>query len=920
MLTRAEIIANAQKFSNDWKEAKDEDADAKSFWDALFLVYGTPRKNVATFEHRVKRADGTTGFIDLLWKGKLLVEHKSAGRSLADARKQAQEYVNELKLADRPEWLIVSDFQNFEVIKQSDGTEYIFKLSDLDKNIDKLGFIGGFTLRMPSASTPVNIKAVELLGDIYDALKDGGYPSHELPSLLVRILFALFSEDTAIFEPEQFRNLIADFSKEDGSDLGSLLDTFFEVLNTPEASRQKHINPALAAFPYVNGALFSRRLPNAAMNEAMRNALLKAADFDWTQISPAIFGSLFQSVMEGAERRALGAHYTSEDDILKLIKPLFLDDLQAELETIIADKSSRRDAKLDAYHDKIAGLKFLDPACGCGNFLIIAYRELRKLETRLLVERYKGKSAGFLDVSLFVKLNVDDMYGIEIEEFPAEIAKVGMWLMDHICNRELAAAFGKAFTRLPLKTSATIVCANALTTDWATVIAPDKCSYIMGNPPFVGAKFLSDEQKADISIVMHGIKNAGVLDFVAAWYVKAAHYTRGTDIECAFVSTNSITQGEQVSVLWSHLFDDGCYIIFAHRTFPWQSEARGMAHVHVVIVGFGRKYRASKTIYDHSDRAHTRAIIATSISPYLIDGPQTVVSSANSPLCSAIPEIGIGNKPIDGGHYIFSTTERDAFIALEPASATLFRRYIGADEFLNGGERWILWLGETSASVLKSMPLVVDRIDCVRKFRLGSKSTPTKKIASTPTRYHVENIPKGRYLALPKVSSMRRTYIPIDFMSVDTFVSDLMFMIVNAKLYHFGVLSSLMHNSWMRTVAGRLKSDYRYSGGIVYNNFIWAEAATAAQKKAVEVAAQGVLDARANHAGETLANLYDPNLMPADLVKAHQALDRAVDACYRKQPFTSEMERVQYLFKLYEQKVAPLAVAVAAKKSKTKVK
>ncbi|MEK8123179.1 DNA methyltransferase [Methylocystis sp. IM4] len=782
MLTKAEIIARAQKFSNDWKDAKDEIAEKQSFWDALFLVYGTPRKNVAQYEHRIKYEDGKTGFIDLLWKGKLLVEQKSAGKDLAIARKEAQEYANCLKLADRPEWLVVSDFQNFEVIKQSDGSEYKFQLSELDKNIDKLGFIGGFTLRMPSASTPVNIKAVELLGDIYDALKDGGYPSHELPSLLVRILFALFSEDTAIFEPEQFRNLIGDFSKDDGSDLGSLLDRFFEVLNTPEDKRQKHISPELAAFPYVNGALFGRRLPNAAMNESMRNALLKAADFDWTQISPAIFGSLFQSVMEGAERRALGAHYTSEDDILKLIKPLFLDDLQAELGTIIADKSSRREAKLDAYHNKIAALKFLDPACGCGNFLIIAYRELRKLETRLLVERYKGQSAGFLDVSLFVKLNVDDMYGIEIEEFPAEIAKVGMWLMDHICNRELAAAFGKAFTRLPLKTSATIVCANALTTDWATVIAPDKCAYIMGNPPFSGARVMSVQQKAELRALFPSNTLSGDMDYVTGWYLKAAAYVDNRPIDCAFVSTNSITQGEQVSILWPIILGRGFKIQFAHRTFKWESEARGAAHVHVVIVGFSKRDRKNKQIFDH-DGVGVRVINAQHISPYLIDYPSdTTVRSRTAPLCD-VPKIAMGNQPIDNGNYIFTTEEKHQFLLIEPSAAPYFRLFIGTRELLNGSDRWILWLGDCKPSQLKAMPKVVERVEAVRSYRAASKRDQTKAKSSMPTRYMTENIPTCPYMALPEVSSERRIYMPIAYLTPDVFSSNKIRLLPNASLY-----------------------------------------------------------------------------------------------------------------------------------------
>lgn len=913
MLTRSEIIAKAAQFSDDWKDAKDEDAEAKSFWDALFLVFGTPRKNVARFEVPIKRKDSSTGYIDVLWKGKLLVEHKSKGKSLVDARKQAQEYVLELKPADRPQWLVVCDFDRFEVIEQATGAEHHFQLADLSRNIDALGFIAGFQPRKPSVSAPVNIKAVELLGEVYDTLKAGGYPQHELPPLLVRLLFALFAEDTAIFEPEQFRSLILDHSKEDGSDLGSLLDTFFEVLNTDPTKRQKLLPAHLAAFPYVNGALFNHRLSNAAMDKAMRDALLKATEFDWTQISPAIFGSLFQSVMEGAERRALGAHYTSEDDILKLIKPLFLDELDAELASILRD-ANRREAKLDLFHDKIAKLKLLDPACGCGNFLIVAYRELRRLETKLLVERYKATASSFLDIDLFVLLNVDAMYGIELEEFPAEIARVGMWLMDHICNTELAAAFGKSFSRLPLKKTATIVCANALTTDWASVLPADECSYVIGNPPFIGARVMSTQQKSELRALFPAASNSGDVDYVGGWYMKATDYVGQRNIDCAFVSTNSITQGEQVSILWPTVFQRGFLIQFAHRTFKWRSEARGAAHVHVVIVGFSRTNRSRKVIFDHTD-ATTREVVATNISPYLVDASNTAVSSRTTPLCD-VPAIAMGNQPIDDGNYIFTEAQKAAFLASEPAAAQFMHRYIGAEEFLNGNDRWILWLANCTPTQLRAMPLVLERVEAVRAFRAKSSRAQTLRIASTPTRFMTENMPASTYLAMPEVSSERRLYMPIGFLPATTFCSNLMRLMPNATEYEFGILSSLMHNAWMRTVAGRLESRYRYSAGIVYNNFIWPENATDAQKTKVKDAAQHVLDVRAKYPTETLSNLYDPTLMPADLVKAHEALDRAVDACYRKQPFVSEMERVQYLFKLYEAKVAPLALATKGRRKR----
>lgn len=917
MLTRSEIIAKAAQFSAEWKDARDEDAEAKSFWDALFLVFGTPRKNVARFEVPIRRADGKIGYIDVLWKGKLLVEHKSKGKSLLDARRQAQEYILELKPSDRPEWLVVCDFENFEVIEQATGVEHHFKLGDLARNIDALGFIAGFRPRKPTTSAPVNIKAVELLGEIYDALKGSSYPSHELPPLLVRLLFALFAEDTAIFEPEQFRSLIIDHSKDDGSDLGSTLDAFFEVLNTEPSKRQKLLPDYLAAFPYVNGALFSHRLPNAAMNKGMRDALLRATEFDWTQISPAIFGSLFQSVMEGAERRALGAHYTSEEDILRVTQPLFLDGLTAELDAILADKSARKNARIDAYHQKLSQITLLDPACGCGNFLIVAYRELRKLETKLLVERYRDTASSFLDIDLFVKLNVDMMYGIELEEFPAEIAKVGMWLMDHICNTELAAAFGKSFTRLPLKKSATIVGANALTTPWSSVLAADKCNFIIGNPPFVGKKEQNDTQKSELRSVFNPGAKVGNLDYVTAWYAKAASYIQGTDIRCAFVSTNSISQGEQVAELWTELFKKGIKIDFAHRTFVWQSEARGKAHVHVVIIGFSLKSTAvkEKLLFDHPDEKTTRVSVVTNINPYLVEGAELVVHSRRKPLSTDAPKVSYGSMMIDKSRtagddegLVFSDEEREAILSQCPQIADHIRVVMGGEEFLNGTKRYCLWVVDNPPAILSKSKLLQDRIKKVRSFRTSSSRPQTQALAAVPYRFGEVRQPKSTYLFIPKVSSERRRYLPMGLEKSDIIASGSALVLDEPKLFHIGVLHSAMHNSWIRAVAGRMKSDYQYSANVVYNNFVWPDATDKSKIDKIEECVKAVLDVRAHFSSSTYSDLYGPNSMPSALVKAHENLDRAVDQSYRKQPFASERERVEYLFSLYEKRTAPLAM------------
>ena len=576
-------------------------------------------------------------------------------------------------------------------------------------------------------------------------LEDGGYSGHRLERFLVRVLFCLFAEDTGLFDRDIFTLYLDNHTAEDGSDLGAKLARLFQVLNTPEDKRQANLLEDLAALPYVNGDLFAEHLDFADFNRAMRNRLLICCRFDWSKISPAVFGSLFQSVMQPRERRQVGAHYTSERDILKLVRSLFLDDLRAEFEKIRKDKR-----KLEAFHKKLGTLTFLDPACGCGNFLVVTYRELRLLEIELLQSLY-GKQMRS-DIQFLSVVDVDAMYGIEINEFPAQIAQVAIWLVDHQMNQKLSEAFGQYFVRLPLKKSATIRHANALRLDWNEVLPAEKCSYVLGNPPFVGGNYQSDEQRADMEYVAGKVKNYGLLDFVTAWYFKAADYIRGTPIPVAFVSTNSITQGEQVGVLWGELFRRGIRIRFGHRTFSWISEARGKAHVHVVIVGFGMGDSPIKTIFDYEqDADQPQAVVAKNISPYLVDGPDTVVTNRSTPLC-AVPEIGIGNKPIDGGHYLFTTEERDAFLLVEPNAAKWFRRWLGSDEFINGWERWCLWLGDCPPHELRALPQCMKRIDAVRKYRLNSTSEGTRKLAAKPTRFHVENMPSRSFIVIPSLT------------------------------------------------------------------------------------------------------------------------------------------------------------------------
>jgi len=628
--------------------------------------------------------------------------------------------------------------------------------------------------------------------------------------------------------------------------------------------------------------------------------------------------------MDAKARRNLGAHYTSEKNILKLIGPLFLDDLKAELERI-----GNHEGKLKSFHVKLAGLRFLDPACGCGNFLVIAYRELRMLELEVLDRQFLRQGSVLTKVAEHVAVDVDQFYGIEIEEFPAQIAQVALWLMDHQMNLRVAERFGEYFARLPLVKSPTIVHDNALRIDWNEVVPRERLSFILGNPPFIGAKMMTPTQREDLLVIAGNLKGAGLLDFVSAWYLKAAQYLqgKGSYVRCAFVSTNSITQGEQVGVLWAEMLRHGLHIFFAHRTFTWSNEARGVAAVHCVIIGFSAQDIRPKRLFDYATiKSDPQELTASNINPYLVDAADVLLPNRSKPICD-VPSIGIGNKPIDGGNYLFSTEERDAFIAAEPAAAPWFRRWLGSDEFINGWERWCLWLGECPPDVLRHLPLSMQRVQAVRAFRLASKSAPTRKIAATPTRFHVENIPDSKFLMIPRVSSERRAQIPVGFIDAGTFVSDSALISRHATLTHFGILNSTMHMAWVRAVCGRLKSDYRYSAGIVYNNFPWPELlpeslssgdessgetsgdADNKQSAAIKAAAQGVLDARTLFPNSTLADLYDPLTMPPALVKAHQALDRAVDAAYitaektarRKPPkLSSDADRVAFLFQRYQ--------------------
>ena len=904
-----EIKDRAVKFTKEWKDTTNEEADAKPFLDAFFDVFGITRKKIGTFEHRVKKLSDADGYIDLLWKGNILIEMKSRGKNLDKAFQQAIDYTHGLKQNELPKYVLVCDFYIFRLYDTEEQTTLEFTIDELIQNVQSFGYLLGYQKKTFKEQDPANIKAAELMGKLHDRLEEIGYEGHPLEVYLVRILFCLFAEDTTIFEKQQFQDYIENRTAEDGSDLASKVQELFQVLNTAKDKRFKNLDEQLNDFPYVNGKLFEEILPMASFDSKMRQALLDCCYIDWSKISPAIFGSMFQSVMNPKERRNLGAHYTSESNILKLIKPLFLDELWTEFESLKGNKN-----KLPEFHKKISQLKFLDPACGCGNFLVITYRELRLLELEVLRATYKS-GQGVLDVSDIIWLDVDMMCGIEYEEFPARIAEVAMWLIDHQMNMLVSDKFGEYIPLIPLQKSAVIVNDNSLKIDWQSIVkplegelGPARYNYILGNPPFLGKQFQGNEQRADMELVFNGVHGYGILDYVACWYIKAAsylfNYSQDHFTRVAFVSTNSITQGEQVGVLWNELYSKyKIKIHFAHKTFKWSNEAKGNAAVHVVIIGFSNYESSRIQLYEYLDDSKEPInTFVSNINPYLLEGNDTLIQRRTSPICK-VPKLGKGNQPTDGGHLLMNEEERDNLIGLYPHLKPFIKLFLGSQELIQGIKKYCLWLVDVSPTLIISIPEITKRLELVRQMRMASTDKNTRKMAETPTLFR-ETHNYDSFLAIPVISSERRRYIPIAFLGKETIPSNNLQILPNADIFHFGVLTSIMHMSWMKYTAGRFKSDYIYSNSITYNNYPWPETPTVKQRQTVEEAAQNVIDARAQFPDSSLSDLYDPNTMPPFLVKAHQALDKAVDLCYRSQPFTTEAKRIEYLFELYEKYTA----------------
>ncbi len=922
-----EVRARAATFAEEWRDASYEQGETQSFYNEFFEVFGVRRRSVARYEAHVSKLDNSSGFIDLFWPGVLIVEQKSAGRNLSKAYGQAGEYFDALPEHERPRYILVSDFKTFELHDLDERQTVAFPLTDLPSHVETFGFILGVQRRTFRDQDPVNVKAAELVGRLHDALHKAGYRGHDLERFLVRIVFCLFADDTGIFEP---RDIFLDFletrSGEDGADLGLWLSQLFQVLDTPESVRQSTLDEDLARFPYVNGDLFDGSLRIPSFNAAMRGALLDACRCDWSEISPAIFGALFQSVMDPVERRAQGAHYTTEKNILKVIEPLFIDDLRAEFARLKSRKDSRRVAELRRFQERLGEMAFFDPACGCGNFLIIAYRELRMLEIEVLREIHP-KSPDGRQVDAFKTLSlidVDQFYGIELGEFPARIAETAMWMMDHIMNNRFSLEFGLTYARIPLQKSPHIVHGDALETNWADLLLPEDCSFVFGNPPFGGAKYQTAEQRAQVRQIAALGRNGGTLDYVTAWFIKAGEYVRAGRARIGFVATNSITQGEQVAQLWAILFNRcRLEIAFAHRTFAWGSDARGKAHVHVVILGLDQREaaRPARRLFAYPDiNGEPEESSHSTLSPYLfgtggLADPHLTVREENRSI-SVMGKLVSGTQPIDNRQYIFTAEERAAFLESEPNAESFLRPYVGAQEYLHGGKRWILALQEASPTVLKELPGVQARMASVREYRAKSKRKSTLAIADYPTRYNVNVLPSAPFLVVPKVSSERREYVPIGWLEPPTIPSDLVFVLQNASLTDFTILTSAMHMAWLRHVGGRLKSDYRYSIGLVYNTFPLPPKDKDLSR--LEPLAQAVLDARAKHPDATLADLYDPDLMPPNLRRTHQALDRAVDKLYHRTGFASERERVEHLFILYEEMRTPLEAAIRAKTKRRK--
>jgi N-6 DNA Methylase len=887
----------ARRFSKRFADATREEADSQTFWNEFLGMFDIDRRQVSTFEFKAQRAStGGKGRVDLLWPGEMAVEQKSRGKDLNEAMDQVVDYLASLAKAEHPWLAVASDFEQFEWRDFRDGQSGRFLLQDLAENVELFAWMAGH--RRPGEhfadEEEVNLKATAYLAAIHDRLEVNGYNGHSLRVWLTRILFCLFADDSGIFEKAAFHSHISTYTATDGNNLGQVLAEIFQWLDKSEDERPAALNEQLRNLPYVNGDLFDEVLPIPVCDEAVRNALLEACKFDWSHIAPAIFGSMFQNVMEPAERRQLGAHYTSERDILRAIGPLFLDDLEA---TLAAANSK---PKLRALLDRLPTLKFMDPACGCGNFLVIAYRELRRIEAEAVrkLRHKEGRGAAqTLDVTLELKVRVDQFYGIEIEEFPARIARTALYLMDHLANRRASKEFGIQILRFPIPAAPNIAVGNALTLDWSDVLPVQEASYVFGNPPFGGHKYRTKAQSQQLQAVW-GSGYAKWLDYVTGWYRKALDYGRDQAVQFAFVSTNSICQGEQVARLWRPLIDAGYGVQFAHQTFAWTSEAKGAAHVHVVIVGFAHGRKGNRLFVYDDLKAEPKELAASNISPYLTDGPDVAVAGRSTPLSSEMPPVDYGSLPSDGGGLVVSPSDLPV---RDPVAMKYIRPYLGSKELVNKLERWCIWAPDgLDPGDRKRSAFLNNRLDSVKQARLASVNPDTKALADQPTRFFHVAQPTRDYVGIPAQVSETRRWYTVAQLTPEDIASNTLYTADDPSGFLLGLLSSTMFAAWIRGVGGNIKSDLRYAKSVVHNTFPLPDDVPEVHSNAVAGAGRNLLAVRTQYPAASLADLYDPLSVRRDLLQAHADIDSAVDRIFspRKRKWAAE-ERLALLLDRY---------------------
>ena len=927
--TEKQIAAAAGRFAKRWAGKGYEKGQSQVFWlELLTEVFGIEEPStIISFEDQVQLDH--TSFIDgYIERTHTMIEQKSLGKDLrapikqSDGKEltpfqQAQRYSAGLPYSKRPRWIVTCNFETFLVydMEHPKGEPFEIQLADLGKEYYRLRFLVETNADHLDREMQVSMQAGVIVGKLYEALlkeyKDPTNPEslRSLNVLCVRLVFCLYSEDAGIFgKHDMFHDYLARYAT---MDMRNALIRLFQILNTPLDERDPYLQDDLAAFPYASGGLFEGDIEIPRLNDEIRDLLLRHAslDFDWSEISPTIFGAVFESTLNPETRRSGGMHYTSVENIHKVIDPLFLDDLKQQLNDILAEPViKQRQKRLREFQDYLASLTFLDPACGSGNFLTETYLSLRKLENRVIRALYEGHSMfiGGEDFINPVKVSIYQFHGIEINDFAVTVAATALWISEAQMLAETERIISHDFEFLPLKDYPNIHEANALRIDWRSLFnqtteisdsseiqLPD---YIMGNPPFIGANMMNDGQRSDLRLIFGSKwKNIGEMDYVTGWYKKTSDLIQGAETRAALVSTNSISQGEQVANLWKPLFDDGLHIDFAYRTFRWDSEASSKAHVHCVIIGFSHTKRDRiKLLFDSEGIAKE----VPHINAYLMDAPDAFVVSRNKPICP-VPLIRKGNQPTDGGNLIIEAEELDSFLEKEPKAERFIKKLIGAREYINNKKRYCLWLKNASPAEIRQMPIVLERIKKVREMRLASGDAGTRKLADYPHLFRETNNP-NTFIIVPSVSSERRRYVPMGFLNSETIPTNLVLIIPDASLYHFGVLESSVHMAWMRVVCGRLKSDYRYSKDVVYNNFPWPEV-DEQQCQRIAQTAQAILDARALYPDSSLADLYDPVTMPPELFKAHRENDRAVMAAYGFSPNMPEPEIVARLFTLYSE-------------------